>query len=301
MSAPIPLSERRSRMPMAGKIRLGIKGRTSTGKVKPQSIDTFRFTSRSGADITAIAELYGGDPRPWSDPKSEDRFEVITEASEIKVALPPDPLGDSFYELWGGKGLLRQCDGLVCSTPRSGPDGTEFADGACLCRERGVKECKPKLRLNVILPELPLRGVWRLETGSEAALDEMPGMVTTLGSLQGDGLTVGLLRLERRQSSGGSKRYVVPVLGLAESLEGLIAGRARLAALPAAPVGTGEVRGPSPSYALSPVSDDDVVVDAELVDEEPSPREKAQQLRAARAQAILEGNDPPTSWEEIGA
>lgn len=315
MSLPVPISERKSRLPVAGRIRLGVKGKTSTGKVKPQSIDTFRFTSRSGADITAIAELYGGDPRPWSDPKSEDRFEVITTSNEIKVALPPDPLGDSYYELWGGRGLLRQCDGIVCSSPVQGPQGTEFAEGPCLCRDRGIKECKPKLRLSVILPELPLRGVWRLETGSEAALDEMPGMVRTLEGLQGEGLTVGLLRLERRQSSGGSKRYVVPVLGLAESLEGLIAGRARLAALPAAPTEAGGER-VSVRLSIPPGSEpiagncgldqdkggweEDEVVEAELVDE-PSAAEKARQLRTARHQAVLEGREPPNAWDEIDA
>lgn len=287
------MSDRKSRLPVAGRIRTGVKGKGG----RPQSIDTFRFTSRSGADISAIAELYGGDPRPWSDPKSEDKFEVITTSSEIKVALPPDPLGDSFYELWGGRGLQRQCDGIICSSPVQGPQGAEFTEGPCLCRDRGIKECKPKLRLNVILPELPLRGVWRLETGSEAALDEMPGMVRTLEGLQGEGLTVGLLRLERRQSSGGSKRYVVPVLGLAESLEGLIAGRARLAALPAAQPGGGAefVR---PFDALPPGPEDEVV-EAELLDEEPTATEKARLLRVARHEAILEGKEPPTSWDEI--
>ena len=302
MSQIVPLTERRSRLPVAGRIRLGVKGRAANGKIKPVSIDTFRFTCRRREDLDMIATLYGGEVRPWSDPKSEDAWEVITTSAEIKIALPPDPLSDSFYELWGGRGLQRQCDGLVCSTPVSGPQGTEFAEGPCLCRERGLKECKPKLRLNVILPELPMRGVWRLETGSEAALDEMPGIVRTLEHLQGEGLTMGLLRLERRQSSGGSKRYVVPVLGLAESLEGLIAGRARLAALPSPAGGEQGTSGSVPQ--LPPASPDDEVVEAELLDEDDpalvvSPREKALQLKAARSKAILEGREPPSSWDEI--
>lgn len=310
----VPISERRSRLPVAGRIRLGVKGRASNGKMKPQSIETFRFTSRSEDDIRAIAAIYGGEARPWSDPKSEDRWEVITTSSEVKVALPPDPLADTFYEMWGGRGLVRQCDGEVCSAPVAGPNGAEFAEGPCLCRQRGVKECKPKLRLNVILPELPMRGVWRLETGSEAALDEMPGMVATLAQLQGEGLTLGLLRLERRQSSGGSKRYVVPVLGLAESLIGLIEGRARLAALPSPAGGEQGTSGSVPQLPpASPAVDlagrgahdtdagdawDDEVVEAELIDE-PSASEKARLLRTARHAAMLEGREPPTSWEEI--
>lgn len=316
MSAPIPLTERRQRMPVAGRIRAGVKGRTSTGKVKGVAIETFRFTCRRSDDLDVLAGLYGGTVRPWTDPKSEDRFEVITEASEIRVALPPDPLGESFMELWGGKGCERRCDGIRCEVAVRGPDGLEWDEAPCLCRQRGIKECKPKIRLCVLLPELPLRGVWRFDTSSEAALDELPGMVETLQTLQGEGLTEGLLRLERRQSQGGKHRFVVPVLGLAESLEGLIAGRARLAALPQSAGGEQGMGGsvpqlpPAPSSRVgadsasggNPTGDDapsldDEIVDAEIVDE-PSPREKNRLLTVARSRAILEGKEPPQSYEE---
>jgi hypothetical protein len=308
--------ERRSRLPVAGRIRSGVKvpfvNNKGENKIKPVAIETFRFTCRRRDDIDILAGLYGGTVRPWSDPKSEDKWEVVSEATEIRVILPPDPLGDSFYELWTGKGLRRRCDGVTSEQPRPGPEGIEWWEGECVCRQRGIKECKPKLRLQLLLPELPLRGTWRFDTSSDQALDELPGMVQALLNLQGEGLTRGLFRLERRQSQGGAQQFIVPALGIAESLEGLIAGRARLAALPAAEPGPGVEAGfvrpftalppgpdddkPEPGWGHEPL--DDEVVDAELVDE-PSPREKALQLKAARSKAILEGHTPPTSWEEI--
>lgn len=298
----VPISERRPRLPVAGRIRLGIKvpfvNSRGERRTKPVALDTFRFTSRHEDDIIRLAEMYGGEPKGWKDSKSEDRFEVISTSSEIRVALPPEPLGDSFYELYGGKGMERQCDGVTCSTTVNGPHGPEPADKPCVCRERGVKECKPMLRLAVLIPELRLRGVWRMHTSSEAALDELPGMVSTLQHLQGEGLTEGLLRLEKRQSQGGRQHFVVPALGIAESLEGLIAGRARLAALPAAEPGPGVEAGFVRPFTALPPGPDDEVVDAELLDE-PSAAEKARQLRTARHQAVLEGREPPTSWDEL--
>ncbi len=299
MSFPVPMADRQRRLPTAGRIRFGVKAQASGGKVRPKAIDTFRFTSRRREDLDILASLYGGTVAPWSDPKSEDRFEVVTEANEIRIALPPDPLGDgAFYELWGGKGLARRCDGIECEVATPGQDGLEWLPRSCLCRERNVRECKGKLRLSVILPEVALRGTWRLDTGSDFAIDEIPGMVGLLQDQQSRGLAVGLLRLERRQSQGGRNKFVVPCLGIAESLEGLLAGRARLTAGPALP--QIEAGAPvNPPRPVAPASPDDEVVDAEIVEEEPSAKEKARLLKVARARAILEGTEPPQSWEEI--
>lgn len=321
----VPMTERRSRLPVAGRIRSGVKGTAANGRVKPVAIETFRFTCRRRDDLDTLAGLYGGTVRPWSDPKSEDKWELISDAGEIRVALPNDPLGDSYYEMWGGKGMARRCDGVTAETPRPGPDGLEWWTGECLCRKQGVRSCKPKLRLNVILPELPFRGTWRFDSGSDQAVDEMPAMVAMLLSLQGEGLTEGLLRLERRQSQGGAHQYIVPALGLSATPVEIMQGQARLAALPS-PAGGEQGTSGSVHPALPPASHDhlvaretagncgldadkggwdlpdDEVVEAEIVDEddpalEPSPREKARLLRVIRSRAILDGVDPPDSWE----
>ena len=41
----VPLMEMGSRAPEAGRIRLGVQTKTKSGKMRPTSIDTFRFES----------------------------------------------------------------------------------------------------------------------------------------------------------------------------------------------------------------------------------------------------------------
>lgn len=277
---PVPFSQRQRRLPEAGRIRIGVKRTTRNGKTAPAAIDTFRFTSQSRPEIDAIAAEYGGDVEPWTEPKAAgEQWQVTTPANEIEVVLPPDPLScGPVYELWGGKGRERVCDGLVMETLQDGPDGPEPVESECRCARLGRLECKPKMRLSVILPRLRFTGVWRLDTSSIHACDEMPGMVDLLLEQQGRGLVCGILRLERRQSSGGSKKYVVPTLGLSESLEGLVSGRARLGALgpgeapvvgerPALGAGGSSTEGTSaPSLPSGPAPQgDDEVIEGEVV------------------------------------
>lgn len=303
MNALVPFTERQRRLPLAGRIRSGIRVPKKGGGTRPSWIETFRFTAPARADLDILATLYGGPVEPWSEPKSEHRWQLITEASEIKVVLPPEPLGDGpSYEMWGGKGLARSCDGMTCELQVDGSDGPELVERPCLCRERNVKECKPKLRLSVILPDLPLRGVWRFDTSSDLAADEIPGMVELIMAAQNRGLTSAILRLERRQSQGGSHRYVVPALGVPLSLEGLLAGHLRVGS-PSAPVALTEAGGMGlnkASPALPPASVDHDIIEAELVEDDPSPREKARLLRVARARAALEGLPAPQRYEDIG-
>jgi hypothetical protein len=296
---PVPFAQRQRRLPEAGRIRLGVKTTAQNGKVKPTSIDRFRFTSQSRVEIEAIAEQYGGKVGPWSDPKAPPgQWEVITDAHEIPVVLPPNPLGDGpTYEKWGGRGRERLCDGITMEVVRNGPEGPEPAEEDCYCARRGIRPghkdaCKPKLRLNVILPDLRFTGTWRLETSSDLACDEIPGMVDLLLEQQDRGLVCGLLRVEHRWSQGGHNRFVVPALGLSESLLGLVSGRARLGALPgaepavpalnagsadqagSAPAGPGDGHGAQGDPATSrgavetpvPGADlDDEVIDAEVI------------------------------------
>src|SRR3954468_13623690 len=95
-----PLAERDSRMTEHGRIRFGVK----TGKAM-KAIDTLRFTSPDKAAIDELAKLYGGTVKAWSDDKSavKNQYEVITQAREIDVVLPPGSLS-SWYELWTGGG-----------------------------------------------------------------------------------------------------------------------------------------------------------------------------------------------------
>jgi hypothetical protein len=298
MRAIVPIGNIARRVPEAGRIRIGkkVKGRNSKGKEfeRPDAIGEFRFTSHDAEALTQIAAMYGGTVRPWSDPKAaEGQHEVITDAAEIRIVLPPDPLGETpIYELWGGGGCERRCDGLTATVLQHGPDGLEPIEVPCLCNARGEMACSVVTRLNVILPEVRFAGVWRLDTKSWNAAQELPGMVELIQQMQGRGLSYATLAIKQRRSIAGgeTKKFMVPVLGVGASIEQLAAGQARLSALntasapagelEAGEVGAGEVVAPAssaPAAGSIPVTEappppdlDDEVVDAEIVDDEPS-------------------------------
>lgn len=296
-AAVVPLATIARRIPEAGRIRIGVKAPTSKGGERPKAIGEFRFTSHDRAALEQIAGMYGGAVKPWSDPKAaEGQYEVITSAPEIRVVLPPDPLGGSpVYELWGGGGCERRCDGITATVLQQGPDGLEPTDVACLCAARGELSCSVTTRLSVILPEVRFAGVWRLDTKSWNAAQELPGMVDLIQQMQGRGLSYAVLAVKHRRSvfAGETRRFMVPVLGVGASIEELAAGQARLGSIgagdtvaPVGELGPGEVgagtvvvpassasaAGSIPATEVPPPPDpDDEITDAELVDEpEPS-------------------------------
>lgn len=247
MRPVVPIANISRRLPEAGRIRIGVK----SGKAM-RALNTFRFTSHDDQALAQIAATYGGTVKPWSDPKAaEGQFEVITEASEIRIVLPPDPLGGTpQYELWGGGGCERRCDGLNAQVVTKGPDGAEMLDVPCICSAKGAMACSVITRLTVLLPEVRFGGVWRLDSKSWNVAQEFPGMVDLIQSLQQQGLTKGVLALKHRRSTqaGETHRFIVPVLGVDETVEALAAGAARLGSLPSgngavAAIGTGSEEG----------------------------------------------------------
>ncbi len=253
----VPISDLARRVPEAGRIRIGAK----SDRGAPKAIGEFRFTSHDRTAVEQIADLYGGKVVGWSDPKAADgQVEVCTEATEIRVVLPPDPLGGTpLYELWSGGGCERRCDGVTCTTHTSGPDGMEPVDVPCMCAAKGELACKVTTHLSVILPEVRFAGVWRLTTKSWNAATELPGMVDMIREAQGAGMQYATLSLKHRRSTSGgqTRKFLVPVLGVDATVEQLAAGATRLAALP-----------PSDAPALpAPVDMDDREVEAELVDD----------------------------------
>jgi hypothetical protein len=139
-----------------GRIRLGVKKISKNGKEYPSKIDTFRFTSPSEEMIQGVAELYGGQVKPWRSPQGP-QFEVITDAKRIPVIVPPNGLTQNM-ELWDGKLCVRRCTGVAMQPPFVGP---------CLCGadvEIKKRPCKPHTRLGVFLKKIPSLGLWRLDS-----------------------------------------------------------------------------------------------------------------------------------------
>lgn len=280
----MPIKDMNQRIPEQGRIRFGVKVNN-----KPKSIDKFRFTSADKAAIEQLAGLYGGTIEPWSDSKQQGQWQVVTTTSKIKVVLPPDPLSDTpIYELWAGGGILRRCDGEVCLVPQKTAEGAEMGEVPCVCDQNQAMECKPKTRLNVILPDIPFGGTWRLETGGWNAAQELPGMVAAVQQMQDRGFTVAALTLVSSTSTfaGQTRKFIVPRLYVDSSLEEIMAGKAQVGALGRAPEPpSAPALDPGQPYeqANEPFTtayeqdnfDDDQITDAEVIDHSTDEQRKA--------------------------
>lgn len=263
----VPINQLGGRAPEAGRIRLGVKSGRGM-----RSIDTFRFTSPHADVIDAAAAQFGAKqgPRPWSDPKMgvANQFEVITEVSQIDVFLPPEALS-CWYEQWSGGGCVRRCDGEQVQVVVGSGDESAMSEVPCICDVEDNMQCRPTSRLSVILPTLPFRGVWRLESKGWNAMHELSGMEAAIASLQQSmGVIKAQLSLEQRTQRvmGQTKKFVVPKLGLPVSAHELMAGQARPNAL-TAPDNVVQLR----ELPEAPAWDDDDVVEAELVEVESDP------------------------------
>ena len=201
-----------------GRIRLGEQRVSKSGKNYPAKLDTFRLTSKDGAVISAAAEVFGGDPRPWADAPTGEQFEVVTTASTLNVIVPPTGMAFSqFYEQWTGGGCQKRCDG----------NWDVVRDCACDC-DPDARECRPHTRLSVILSDLPGLGVWRLDTQGYYAAVELGGVVEVVEAYARRGqMLPARLRLEQREvkrPNEPANKFVVPVLDVDVNLGGLILG-----------------------------------------------------------------------------
>lgn len=213
----MPILELQQRLRELGRIRIGAKVATKNGKQRPSKLEAFRFTSPSLDLVTAVADLYGGAPQPWSGGEGE-QFEVFSEATAIDIALAPMQVLDQWNELWSGGGCQRRCDGRTeilkmqpCRCPADPVERQELAANG--------EACKPTTRLWVILPQVPGIGVWRLETHGYYAATELSGVAHLLAAATARGQALpATLRLEQRQRKVPGKpirKFGVPAIDVA--------------------------------------------------------------------------------------
>lgn len=240
MSVVVPVRNLRRRLDEIGRIRIGVKNDAG----EPLALKTFRFTSADENAITEVARLYGArsGPRPWNDGMSQTpQWEVITDASEIDVVLPADPLGDGpVYELRDDEGRLdRRCDGEKCDTyRRGGPHGTELIEVPCMCEQEGELSCLLTIRLNVVLPGLNCRlGTWRIDSKSTMFAKEALGLVELVHSLQSRGMTRARLGIQHKDVPESQRTYTFPALHADASFDELASGAARVSHTVERPVG----------------------------------------------------------------
>lgn len=238
-----------------GRLRTGTfnptKGKNGNGA--PERSETWIVTSPYEVQVQAAAALWGGEPEKWQPQGNGPmQWRVITQATAIEAILPPgDPVSQS-YETWSKGGVQRRCDGT-----------SESVSGQpCICRATWGDEfhlqaprdaaCKMTTRLNVILPQMPDMGVFRVETHSFYSANEITATVDIIRAATGpDRLVPVNLRIEPRTRVANGKTKHFPVI-VAE-LRGVTSGELLAATMAArgqlgAGVDRPAIEAPRPDY-----------------------------------------------------
>ena len=251
----MPVVDLQRRSQQIGRIRIGHQVRAANGKMRPERLTNFRFTTASKTTADAIADLYGGTVRPW-----EGQFEVITEKSEIGVTVPPrDAVISQWYEMWTAGGCQRRCDsqheqisGGPCRCPHAA-DPSDADEVAAMALERAAlhkadpsKACGLVTRINVMIPDLPGLGVFRLDTGSFYAAGGSGDKADLMEMARAHNVFLpAMLRIEWRKRVAGGKTttYPVPVLEILSTFRAIASGQLEAAGITAQlPPAPGETR-----------------------------------------------------------
>jgi hypothetical protein len=203
-----------------GRLRTGysVPNQDPNKRPRPVKSKTWVLSSHSEHYVTAAANAWGGKVERWQPQgNGAPQFRVITEAEQLEAILPPgDPLSLA-NEMWNKGGCVRRCDG----------ETEQISRHPCLClAEHGPewhllrqdlytkdKVCAATSRLNVILPDMPDVGVWRVETHSWYAANELAGTVDmVLSGTGGKGLVPVTLRIEPRTRVAGGQTKHFPVV-----------------------------------------------------------------------------------------
>lgn len=203
-----------------GRLRTGYSVPNSDPSKRPRPVKSKTWVVSSHAEhyVAKAAELYGGKVERWQPQgNGAPQFRVITEAEQLDAVLPGgDPLSQ-YNEMWNKGGCARRCDGQT----------EQLTKKPCLCmaqhgedwhllrQQLATKDkvCAVTSRLNVVLLDMLDMGVWRAETHSFYAANEMAGTVDmVLSGTGGKGLVPVTLRIEPRTRVAGGQTKHFPVV-----------------------------------------------------------------------------------------
>lgn len=255
------------------------------------------------------------------------QFEVITPVSVIDVMVPPrDAVVSQWYEMWNRGGAIRRCDSQreqisdgPCLCPHAeDPEDREEVERTALRRSEMAKAnppqaCKLVTRINVMIPDLPGLGVFRLDTGSFYAAAETGDKADLMEMARAQGVFLAAqLRIEKRQRVAGGKttEYPVPVLEIMPTFRQIATGELAqagvVAQLPPAPASTRlAITAPAVPRAPLPVPERELTAQ-EIYEQAHEALSRATvqaliaQAEAARVdQDLVRISDDPEEWAEL--
>ena len=224
----MPIIDLQRRLVEVGRLRMGTSKPGKRGGKLPVRLETWRATSRDRERLEAMAELYGGEVKPWEEREGE--WDLVTERDQLPVLVIPGQGFSQWWELWSKPVAARDGQAAVASTCVRRCDGVteQVSGGPCMCPQdyderkeqaQDFAACKPFTRLSVLLPEVPGLGLWRFESSGYYAAVELQGTVQLLEEATRRGMVFpAVLRIDWRRgiaTDGARTSYPVPVVDIA--------------------------------------------------------------------------------------
>lgn len=217
------LSEAR-RLPRIGKLRLGTKVMSKSGKEIPRELDYFLLPEPGPDDPTSVheafarfREIYGEKPR---------ELDIVIPSDDISVFFPQR------YKCYGSSGLRCVGDGntaerIGSALGKQGEEAAEFFEISCPtpqeCEFGAAHGCKPVGSLYVILPRVSLGGCFQVDvSGINSILNinsavehvrTLCGRVSGLIFCQGNEIkpALSLKRVQIKTQGGGHASIHYPI------------------------------------------------------------------------------------------
>lgn len=203
-----PMGRIEARLPIVGRIRLGTRERTKSGKIAPRGSEHLIFSSESKGTLTRLSAHVGGAVEAWPD--GPDAWRLISTIKSLAVQVPPMMMREPVYELWSAAGIQRRCDGVECERAEETPDGPVLLPGPCIC-DPEHPECKMTVRVSVVIAQAPGLGVWMCTSHSTIAAGEIAGQRRLLELTASPALLPATIAIEQSRGRQGAP---VPVLRL---------------------------------------------------------------------------------------
>lgn len=189
-----------------------IVGRFRAGRQlqgRPMSLTTWRITTGDPEVADTIAKMYGATegPQEW-ETKTDERLEVITETDSVNVIIARPTHVTSEMVLWGRKGKVRQCDGIMQTNGESCVCPSDYGD-----KIKGAQEgtaCEPSISYLFSLADAPDLGRFRFQTGSWTVARQVAEVEAALADI--DGPALGTLTLEQRTRKDVGSTYTIALL-----------------------------------------------------------------------------------------
>lgn len=194
-----------------------IVGRFRAGRQlqgRPMSLQTWRITTGDPAVASEVAELLGAveGPQEW-DTKTDERLEVITEASSVDVIFDNAKAIRSEMVLWGRKGKLRSCDGITQAAKDGQPSKPCECPSSVSDKMQAAKDgtgCEPSISYLFRLADAPELGRFRFQTGSWTVARLAGEQESKLEDI--DGPATATLELQQRTRKDTGTTYTVAIL-----------------------------------------------------------------------------------------